>query len=44
MIEIISLNILDEREKYSDKTISRNLRPLKMPNNLLDFHIEIDQS
>ena len=33
-----SFKILDEREKYSEKTISELYDPLKMPNNLLNIH------
>ena len=42
-LNIKALKLLDEREKYSEKTISELYDPLKMPNNLLNIHIEIDQ-
>lgn len=42
-LNVTALKLLDEREKYSEKTISELYDPLKMPNNLLNIHIEIDQ-
>ena len=42
IIEKCSLSILDEREKYSEKTFSQLYDPSKMPNLLKKSHIDLD--
>jgi hypothetical protein len=41
-LEKYSLNILDQREKYSEKTLAELYDPDKMPLPLLDAHKELD--
>lgn len=42
ILEKISLKLLDEREKFSDKTLGYLYDPDKMPNSILSIHNEID--
>ena len=42
VLETISLKLLDEREKFSDKTLGYLYDPDKMPNSVLSIHNEID--
>jgi len=39
----LAFSLIDEREKYSEKTISELYDPKIMPHNLLDIHKEIDE-
>ncbi len=42
-LESLALELLDDREKYSDKTISELYDPNKMPRSLLNCHKNIDE-